>query len=70
MQYHFEYEDWNFFYSMPFKVTRDSNLQWLQYRILHRILPINKYLETLKLKDNDLCDFCKNETETIAFFEM
>ena len=56
---------WKRFYSSPFTTTNDTNIQWFQSQILHRILPLNKYLKTIGLKDNDLCTFCKRDSETI-----
>ena len=47
------------------KVTTDSNVQWLQYRILHRLLPVKSYLKKIKIVNNDTCSFCNNEVETI-----
>ena len=37
----------------------------VQYRILHRILPVNFYLKKINVKTNDQCYFCKNGVETI-----
>ena len=34
-------------FKVCFKTTSDSVIQWLQYRILHRILPVNYYLNKL-----------------------
>ena len=48
-----------------FKTTADSSLQWLQFRILHRILPVGSYLKKIKVKVDDSCEFCGNESESI-----
>ena len=32
-------------FKICFKVTTDSNVQWLQYRILHRLLLVKSYLK-------------------------
>ena len=64
-QYNISSNQWKLFYSQPFNLTKDSSLQWLQIRILHRIIPVNKYLFTLKLKNSQECTFCKSESETI-----
>ena len=58
-------ENWKYFYNNPFKITKDSNVLWFQTQILHNFLPLNKYLKTIGIKDNDLCTFCKDEQETI-----
>ena len=50
---------------MPFKITKDSRIQWFQIRIIHRIIGTNYYLHKIKYNDNPLCTFCKNENETI-----
>ena len=44
---------------------QDSTLQWFQTRLIHRILPTNKYLKICKIKDTDLCTFSCGEVETL-----
>ena len=56
---------WQKHYSIPFLVTKDTKLQWLQYRINYRILGTNSYLHKIKYIDTDLCTFCNMEPETI-----
>lgn len=51
--------DWGNIFELPFKVTLESKRQWMQYKILHRIVPTNNYLYKIKLKDSPLCDFYK-----------
>lgn len=36
-------------FKICFKTTNDSSVQWLQFRILHRILPVGSYLKRLIL---------------------
>ena len=51
-------------YIMPFVTFKDSNSRIFQYKFLNNIL-VNKYwLKKWKLEDDDLCNFCKNESET------
>lgn len=52
-------------FKMPFIVTKNTKLQWLQYRINHRIIATNKFLHMIKKVDNPNCSFCNNEIETI-----
>jgi hypothetical protein len=33
--------NWNGIYRLPFNITKDSNLQWFQYKVNHRILATN-----------------------------
>jgi hypothetical protein len=46
--------EWNRIYCLCFKDVQESKLNWLQYKILHRIIPTNYYLHTLKLIDSSL----------------
>lgn len=36
-----------------------------QFKILHRILPTKSYLKIIRREDNDVCNFCNKERETI-----
>ena len=58
--------DWDFIYSYVFKYTRDTYIQWLQTRIVHRILATNTLLFKMKIKQNNLCTFCQMQEETIS----
>ena len=57
--------NWKTIFTNCFKVSSDSQLQWFQSRLIHRILPTNKYLFTCNLKDSSTCYFCMNERETL-----
>ena len=52
-------------FKICFKGTMDSSLQWLQFRTVHRILPVSYYLKKIKVKTNDECFFCEVDKETI-----
>ena len=52
-------------YELPFKVTLDSKLRWLQYRIIHGILVTNSWLHRVGIKDDNTCVFC-DQVETIV----
>ena len=62
---------WKKHYITPFKCTTDTSLQWLQYRILHRILATNYLLTKMGIKDSEYCTFCGTHRETIVhiFFD-
>ena len=49
-----------------FNCTEDTNLRWFQYRLVHRILPTNKFLHKINIKTNDLCSFCGEQSETFG----
>ena len=57
--------EWKNIFELPLKVSQESKLQWLQFRILHRLFPCNYYFHRLKLVDSPLCVFCKRDLETI-----
>ena len=60
-----ESKDWNHIFGMPFSITRDSSLQWFQYRIIHRIIGTNYFLYKIKYKTSAECSFCHDMPETI-----
>ena len=45
--------------------TKEVNLIYLHYRIISRIITINKYLNTIKISPSDACTFCSQTTETM-----
>lgn len=70
--YNYSQTSWNKLFELPFKSTQDSKLHWLQYQILHRIVPTNKYLfNILKKAESAVCTFCKIDEESIdhLFYE-
>ena len=58
--------DWNKIYSLPNKTTKDTKLRWFQYRLLHRILTTNRFLKIIGIKEDDICQFCNTEVETLT----
>ena len=52
-------------------LSKDIPLIWFQYRIVHRILGVNKYLYFAKIVDSRNCTICSLEPETLIhlFFE-
>jgi len=57
---------WKKIYKLPFNVTLDAKLRYFQHKILKRILPTNKYLVMVKIKDNNACSFCGSYVESIV----
>jgi len=58
-------EQWKKIYTLPYLITKDTYLLWLQYRILHNILPTNSYLVKIQVCESNNITFCKNNKETI-----
>ena len=50
---------------MPFMSTKDSKLQWLQFRVNHHIVVANKFLFKIGRTESQLCTFCQAEIESI-----
>ena len=57
--------EWKNIFKLPFIITKNTKLQWLQYRINHRILATNKFLFRIKILDDPNCCFCGLENESI-----
>ena len=49
----------------PILTTKDTQLRWFQFRILHRLLPRGRYLYLRHLTETPVCDFCSHEEETL-----
>ncbi len=59
-------EEWSSIYFMPFTITKDTFLQNVHFKLMHRILPCNSFLYKCNLKETELCTFC-NETKERLF---
>ena len=57
-------EDWNNIYSLPFKLTRNTKVQMVQYKIINRILAVNRNLKKWKRISNDTCSTCNKMDDT------
>ena len=53
---------------MPFKATRETKLQSFQYRLIHRIIPCNKWLYNITIKDSSKCNYCEKEDDLSHYF--
>ena len=58
-------QTWSTIYENPFKVTSNTKLQWLQFRINHRILRTKEFLYKIGIDDDPKCTFCNDHVETI-----
>ena len=52
-------------YLLPRKVSNDTNLRMFQYKILNKILYLNKQLFIFNKKDTKLCSYGKLQDEII-----
>ena len=55
---------WDHVFTNAYKIY-DSHLRWFEMKILHRILPTQKLLHTMRIADNPGCTFCERDTETL-----
>ena len=56
---------WTLIYNIPVKCCNNTKMHWFQYRILHRILATNDLLMKYKIRDDNICSFCKREPEKL-----
>jgi exonuclease III len=59
--------DWPEVFYNPYSITRETKLQSFQYRVIHRIIPCNKWLFNIKIMESSQCNFC-DEIDTIQHF--
>merc|ERR1712240_739251 len=57
----FDNLNWKAIFKKCMHNTIDPQLEWFQARLLHRILPTQKYLNLCKLADSATCVFCNND---------
>ena len=50
---------------LPWKVTIDNRLRWLQYRITHGILTTNAWLYRIRIINSPICNRCGTSIETL-----
>ena len=62
---------WRKIYGLPFNCVKETKIQCFQYKLLHRILPSNKFLYQIRYIDKPNCSFYDNEDETLEhlFFQ-
>lgn len=58
---------WSNIYKPPYKAACDTKLQAFQFRVLHRLVPCNKFLRNIGIKREDTCSYCQ-EIDTIKHF--
>ena len=57
--------DWIKTFQLTRTCTKSTKLIIFQFKFLHRRLPTNSFLHKIAVKENDLCTFCKEETDTL-----
>ena len=60
-------EEWPDILRRPYQCLRETKLQSLQSKIIHKIINCNKKLFDMKLKETPMCSYC-DETDDISHF--
>ncbi len=55
-------------FKLPFVVLRQIKIQTFQYKVLHRVIPCNKLLYNIKIKDSEICEYCNEVDDIVHFF--
>ena len=53
------------FFNSIYTCTRDTKLRDFQFRVLHNAVITNMKLKEWNIKDDNLCNFCNREPETL-----
>ena len=64
--YRFDENEWKIIYTEPFKITKNSTVQWFQTRINHKILATNTFLCKINLTNVPKCTCCSKADEGIV----
>ncbi len=59
---------WNRIFKIAFQICRDIKPQRFPFRIIHRIIPCNKWLKDKKIKDSSVCNICDKCDDLQHFF--
>ena len=52
-------------YNLPFCSTKSIKLIIFQFKLLHRRLATNDFLNKIGIRENDICTFCRTEKESL-----
>ena len=63
-----EADVWSRIFKMAFHVSCETRLQSFQYRLIHRIIPCNRWLNKITIKDSDICNYCDESDDLLHFF--
>ena len=63
-EYHLNNQTWKKIYTVYGRSWKNKKVLDFQYKVLHRVVPLNPLLFKMGIKD-DKCTFCNDEKETI-----
>ena len=64
----FYLNEWQKLYGMAFLASRETKIQSLQFKTIHRIIPCQDYLFERKMVDTLECLFCGASDNLVHFF--
>ena len=67
LRYNYDNDEIKKVFQMPYKSTRRTDLQSIQYKIIYKIINCNYWLHKMQILDQPKCRFC-HENETIEHF--
>ena len=60
--------EWKEIYSLPFRTSLDTKLREFQYKLLHRCLVTNSFLNKIGIIPSPVCSFCSKMNESLEHF--
>ena len=59
---------WERIFTTAFTICTETKIQAFQYRLIHRIIPCNKWLSDITVKDSNICEYCSDIDDLLHFF--
>lgn len=66
--FNIEEDDWRHIFNLPYICARETMIQSMQYKIIHRIFPCNKWLHNLTILSSSKCDKCDEIDHLLHYF--
>ena len=66
----FNSNNWKAIDKLPFSCTKISKVIIFQFKLLHRRLATNDFLNKIGIRPDDLCAFCRDENLLSIFFGL
>ncbi len=61
-------KSWHRIFKLPFVVLRNTKIQTFHYKVLHRLIPCNKWLYNIKINDSEICEYYNEVDDIVHFF--
>ena len=67
-KYYYVNFDWSHIFKLPYLSCKETSLQSLQYQILNRYYPCKEILNIWYKDQDDKCDYCKEDIDSIEHY--